>query len=194
VAALFFLQDEVLQIAERTGERWQAAELNRHKRQLLLRQGHTEAAEKLYYKALRIAGEQGAKVWELRAAVSFTRLRRDQGRPSETRNLLAPVYGWFTEGFDTADLKEALLDELAWAGDWHVPKSGTNVRSPVGLSIHGRGPGMALKGGLLSFAAARANDKVAPIPDLPVRTPERGGSTRSGHGDLAASCYWRRAG
>jgi predicted ATPase len=72
-------------------------------------------AEELYRKALGIAEEQGAKLWELRAAVSLARLRRDQGRHAEARDLLAPVYGWFTEGFDTPDLKEAkaLLDELA---------------------------------------------------------------------------------
>jgi predicted ATPase len=108
------LLDNALQIAERTGERWFAAELNRHKGQLLLLQGHTEAAEELYRKALSIAEEQGAKLWELRAAASLARLRRDQGRHAEARDLLAPVYGWFTEGFDTSDLKEAkaLLDEL----------------------------------------------------------------------------------
>jgi predicted ATPase len=109
------LLDDALQISERTGERWLAAELNRHKGQLLLRQGHTEAAEELYRKALSIAEEQGAKLWELRASASLARLRRDQGRRAEARDLLAPVYGWFTEGFDTPDLKDAkaLLDERA---------------------------------------------------------------------------------
>jgi len=104
------LLDEASQIVERTEERWFAAELNRHKGQL----GHSAAAEELYRKALSIAQEQGAKLWELRAAASLARLRRDQGRHAEARDLLAPVYGWFTEGFDTADLKEAksLLDEL----------------------------------------------------------------------------------
>jgi class 3 adenylate cyclase/predicted ATPase len=108
------LLDDALQIAGRTGERWFAAELNRHKGQLLLRQGQPEAAEGLYRKALSIAREQEAKLWELRAAMSLARLRRDQGRCEEARDLLAPVYGWFTEGFDTPDLKEAkaLLDEL----------------------------------------------------------------------------------
>jgi predicted ATPase len=106
---------DALQIVERTGERWFAAELNRHKGQLLLRQGHTDAAEELYRKALSIAEEQGAKLWELRAAASLARFRRDQGRHAEARDLLAPVYGWFTEGFNTPDLKEAraLLDELS---------------------------------------------------------------------------------
>jgi predicted ATPase len=108
------LLDEALQIAGRTGERWVEAELNRHKGQLLLRQGDSEAAEKLYRKALSIAREQEAKLWELRAAASLARLRRGQGRPAEARDLIAPVYGWFTEGFDTPDLREAkaLLDEL----------------------------------------------------------------------------------
>jgi predicted ATPase len=107
--------DEALQIVERTGERWFSAELNRHKGQLLLQQGHTEAAEELYRKALSFAREQEAKLWELRAAVSLARLCRDQGRHAEAHDLLAPVYGWFTEGFDTPDLKnvKALLDALA---------------------------------------------------------------------------------
>jgi class 3 adenylate cyclase/predicted ATPase len=108
------LLDEALQIVERTGERWFAAELNRHKGRLLQRQEHSEAAEELYRKALSIAQEQEAKLWELRAAGSLARLWRNQGRRGEARDLLAPVYGWFTEGFDTPDLKEAkaLLDEL----------------------------------------------------------------------------------
>ena len=108
------LLDDGLQIIERTGERWFAAELNRHKGELLLRQGHAESAEELYRKALSIAGEQAAKLWELRAAVSLARLRRDQGREAEARDLLAPVFGWFTEGFEMPDLKDAkmLLDAL----------------------------------------------------------------------------------
>jgi predicted ATPase len=108
------LLDDALQIVERTGERWFAAELNRRKGQLLLRQGQSEAAEELYCRALSIAVEQEAKLWELRAAVSLARLRRDQGLRAEARDLLAPIYGWFTEGFDTPDLKEAkaLLDQL----------------------------------------------------------------------------------
>ena len=105
---------EAIQIVGRTGERWLSAELNRKKGELLLRQGNSVGAEELYHKALTIAAKQGAKFWELRAAASLARLRRDQGRPAEGRDLLAPVYGWFTEGFDTPDLKEAkaLLIEL----------------------------------------------------------------------------------
>jgi predicted ATPase len=108
------LLDESLQIVEQTGERWLEAEQNRHKGQLLLRQGHTDAAEELYRKALTIASKQQAKLWELRAAVSLARLWRDQGRCGEARDILAPVHGWFTEGFRTADLKDAkaLLDAL----------------------------------------------------------------------------------
>jgi predicted ATPase len=107
--------DNALQIVERTGEGWLTAELYRHKGQLLLCQGHAEAAETFYRQALGIAREQEAKLWELRAAMSLARLLRDQGCRGEARDLLAPVYGWFTEGFETADLKEAkaLLDALA---------------------------------------------------------------------------------
>jgi predicted ATPase len=107
--------NEALQIVDRTGLRWLEAELNRHKGQLLLRQGHTEVAEELYHKALSVAGEQGANLWELRAAGSLARLWCDQRREAEAHDLLAPVYLWFTEGFNTPDLKQAkaLLDELA---------------------------------------------------------------------------------
>ena len=68
-----------------------------------------------FERALQVARKQQAKSWELRAAMSMARLWRDQGKRDEARELLAPVYGWFTEGFDTLDLKEAkaLLDELA---------------------------------------------------------------------------------
>jgi TolB-like protein/class 3 adenylate cyclase/predicted ATPase len=107
------LLDKALQIAEKTGERWFAAELHRNRGQLL-RQWRPEAAEDLYCKALSIAREQEAKLWELRAAASLARLRREQGRSTEARDLLAPVYSWFTEGFNTPDLKDAkaLLAEL----------------------------------------------------------------------------------
>jgi predicted ATPase len=72
-------------------------------------------AEEYFERALAVAREQQAKSWELRAAMSIARLWRDQGKRDEAGDLLAPVYGWFTEGFDTLDLKEAkaLLDQLA---------------------------------------------------------------------------------
>jgi predicted ATPase len=71
-------------------------------------------AEAYFERALAVGREQQAKSWELRAAMSMARLWRDQGKRDEARDLLAPLYGWFTEGFDTLDLKEAkaLLDEL----------------------------------------------------------------------------------
>jgi predicted ATPase len=72
-------------------------------------------AEAHFERALAVARQQQAKSWELRAAMSLARLWRSQGKPQRARELLAPVYGWFTEGHDTSDLKEAkaLLDELA---------------------------------------------------------------------------------
>jgi len=76
--------------------------------------GTTAEAEADFHRAITIARQQDAKLWELRAAASLARLWRDQKRPDEARGLLAPVYGWFTEGFETSDLQEAtaLLDEL----------------------------------------------------------------------------------
>jgi len=75
---------------------------------------YQEKAEAYFDRGLAVARQQQAKSWELRDAMSHARLWRDQGKRNEARELLAPVYGWFTEGFDTLDLKEAkaLLDEL----------------------------------------------------------------------------------
>jgi DNA-binding winged helix-turn-helix (wHTH) protein/predicted ATPase len=108
------LLDDALHVAERTGERWLASELNRHKGRLLLRQGRPDEAEDLYRNSLSVARDQQAKLWELRSATALARLWRDQNRRDEGRDLLAPVCGWFTEGFETSDLKEAkaLLDDL----------------------------------------------------------------------------------
>jgi predicted ATPase len=77
--------------------------------------GNTAPAEEAFLTAIAIAQQQKARSFELRAAMSMARLWRDQGKRDEARALLAPVYGWFTEGFDTLDLKEAKapLDELA---------------------------------------------------------------------------------
>jgi predicted ATPase len=82
---------------------------------VLLATGDPAAAEASYNEAIAIARQQSAKLWELRAAISLARLWRDQGRRTEAFDLMAPVYGWFTEGFGTPVLKEAraLLDDLA---------------------------------------------------------------------------------
>jgi predicted ATPase len=82
---------------------------------LALSSEHTTEAEACYHKALPVACDQGERLWELRAATSLARLWRDQGKRQQAHNLLAPVYGWFTEGFATAGLKnaKALLDEQA---------------------------------------------------------------------------------
>jgi predicted ATPase len=107
--------NEAVQIIETTDERWLLSEILRLRGKLRMANRELVAAEQSYDKAAAVAREQGAKVFELRAAVSLARLWRDQGKRDEAREVLAPVYGWFTEGFDTRDLKEAkaLLDELA---------------------------------------------------------------------------------
>jgi predicted ATPase len=104
--------DDALALASRTGEVWFTPELHRLKG-LLYPAEHAEA-ERHFQSALEIARPQRSMLWQLRASTSLARLWRDQGKRDEARDLLAPVYGWFTEGFDTLDLKEAkaLLDEL----------------------------------------------------------------------------------
>jgi class 3 adenylate cyclase/predicted ATPase len=98
-------------------ERWWRAEVSRIAGEITLLEpkGDIAKAEGYFEDGLAIARKQQAKSWELRAAMSMARLWRDQGKRDEARELLAPVYGWFTEGFDTLDLKEAkaLLDELS---------------------------------------------------------------------------------
>jgi predicted ATPase len=102
---------------ETTKERWYEAEINRMAGEVALFSPQADAAKAQAYfeRALEIARAQQARSWELRAATSLARLWRDQRRRAEAYDLLAPVYGWFTEGFETLDLKEAraLLDELA---------------------------------------------------------------------------------
>ncbi len=101
---------------EATSERWYEAEVNRRAGEIALLSIEPDAAKAQAYfeRALAVARKQQAKSWELRGAMSMARLWRDQGKPKQARELLAPLYGWFTEGFDTRDLKEAkaLLDEL----------------------------------------------------------------------------------
>ena len=101
---------------EQHEERWWEAEVHRLRGGLLLRQTGTSQAEAeaCFQQALDVARRQEAKSLELRAAMSLSRLWQQQGKQAEARALLAPVYGWFTEGFDTADLQEAkaLLEAL----------------------------------------------------------------------------------
>jgi predicted ATPase len=105
---------EAATLVEATQERWAEAEMHRLRGMLLLSVDEYAAAENSFHHALSVARRQSAKFWELRAAVDLARLWRDQGKRAEARNLLAPIYGWFTEGFDTPVPKEAkaLLDEL----------------------------------------------------------------------------------
>jgi predicted ATPase len=117
--------DEALTLVHRTGERCYEAELYRLKGELLLQEGKSPKAQSLeqrlaeaeqsFRQALAVARRQQAKSLELRAAMSLSRLWQQQGKLAEARELLAPIYGWFTEGFDTADLQDAkaLLEELA---------------------------------------------------------------------------------
>ena len=101
-----------------TDESWYEAEIHRISGEIALRCAAPDAtkAEVCLDRALAVARAQQAKSWELRAAMSMARLWRDQGKRQQARELLAPVYSWFTEGFDTLDLKEAkaLLEELAY--------------------------------------------------------------------------------
>jgi predicted ATPase len=104
-----------LSTEEKTGHRQWEAELHRFEGIALVGLNRLDEGQTALEEALRVARRQQAKSYELRAATSLARLWAEQGRRAEARDLLSPVYGWFTEGFDTADLKDArrLLDELA---------------------------------------------------------------------------------
>jgi predicted ATPase len=119
------LIDEVIAEVETPdrAERYYCAETLRIKGGLLAQKGDPAAAESSYVASLDCARAQQAKSWELRTATSYARLMRDQGRLREAYDLLAPVYGWFTEGFATNDLKDAraLLDELETSGARRPP-------------------------------------------------------------------------
>ena len=108
---------EATKAVEASKEKWCEADIHRIAGEIALMSPEPDAAKaKAYFeRALAVARKQQAKSWELRAAMSMARLWRDQGKRVEARDLLAPVYGWFTEGFDTLDLKEAkaLLDEVS---------------------------------------------------------------------------------
>jgi predicted ATPase len=108
--------EEALALVDQSEERYWEAEIHRLKGELLLAQSaeHQVEAEACVHTALDVAHRQQAKSLELRAAMSLGRLWQQQGKRAEAHALLAPIYGWFTEGFDTADLQEAkaLLEEL----------------------------------------------------------------------------------
>jgi predicted ATPase len=109
--------DEAMTAAEAAQQKVWEAEVHRTAGEIALKVSDPDEAkaETFFERALAIARRQQAKSWELRAAMSLARLWRDQGKKQHARELLAPVYGWFTEGFDTRDLKEAkaLLDALS---------------------------------------------------------------------------------
>jgi predicted ATPase len=109
--------DEAAKTAEASGERWFSAETHRIAGEIELSSPDRDVAraQTHFKRALKISRAQQARSWELRAATSLARLWRDQGKRTHAHDLLAPVYGGFTEGFDTLDLKEAkaLLEELA---------------------------------------------------------------------------------
>jgi predicted ATPase len=106
---------DALASTEVSGERWWQAELHRLRGQLLVAPGQHDEREACFRRAIEVSRGQRAKLLELRAATSLARLWSDRGRNAEARDLLTPIYGWFTEGFGTPDLQEAkiLLDALA---------------------------------------------------------------------------------
>jgi predicted ATPase len=123
---------EATTAAEATKETWCEAEIHRTAGEITLLSPEPDAAKAQahFARALAVARKQQAKSWELRAATSMARLWRGQGKGQQARDILAPIYGWFTEGFDTQDLKDAraLLDELA--------RAGVEIRRDC--SLHGR--------------------------------------------------------
>jgi predicted ATPase len=114
LADAFESVDQALEESEQRGERWWEAEEHHVRGLLLVARGRPEESETCIRKSIEISRRQGARALELRASISLAGLWRDQGKRTEARDLLAPIYGWFTEGFDTLDLKDAkaLLDEL----------------------------------------------------------------------------------
>ena len=129
--------EEAKEVIKRTGETWFEVGVHCIAGEAALNSTPPDAtkAEAHFERALAVARQQEAKSWELRAATSMARLWRDQGKPQQARALLAPVYGWFTEGFDTRDLKEAktLLEELASA----APRHSSIHTHPLDTSLNG---------------------------------------------------------
>jgi predicted ATPase len=122
---------QALAVVEETGERHWEAELHRLRGELLLMHGDVAEAEASFHRAIEVARRQQAKSWELRATVSLCRLWQSQGRKGEAHRTLAGVYNWFTEGFDTTDLREArtLLTELSASAG--LPPSPPSTESEV---------------------------------------------------------------
>jgi predicted ATPase len=120
-------------LVEQHGERWWEAEVHRLRGVLLLQQtlASQEEAEACLQQALTVARRQQAKSLELRAAMSLARLWQQQGKRTEARELLAPIYGWFTEGFDTADLQEAKALLESWTLSYLASSA---AMSPTGSS------------------------------------------------------------
>jgi predicted ATPase len=106
---------EALVFVDETGERFYEAEIHRLQGELLLVQGDTGRAEASFQRAIEVACQQGAKSWQLRAVMSLSRLWQTLNKQEQARHLLGETYSWFTEGFDTPDLREAkaLLEELS---------------------------------------------------------------------------------
>jgi predicted ATPase len=111
--ALGILTEELAKTAQ-TGELWYVAELHRRIGEVHRQCARNETARQAFEQALAVARQQSARLWELQAATSYARLLRDEGKPAPAHALLAPVYAWFTEGFDTVPLRtaRAMLDEL----------------------------------------------------------------------------------
>src|SRR5262249_39730541 len=114
--ALRLLSGELARVS-RAGELWYVAELHRRIGEVHRQCGRNEAARQSFEQALAIARQQSAKLWELQAATSYAQLLRDEGKHAEAQALLAPVYAWFTEGFDTVPLRaaRAMLDDIEHA-------------------------------------------------------------------------------
>ena len=125
---------EAMTAIETTKERSCEAEVNRTAGEIALvsPKPNVAQAEAYFDRGLTVARQQHAKSWELRAAMSLARLWRDQGKPQQARELLAPIYGWFTEGFDTLDLKEAkaLLDECRHDNEFRNGLLGKPIATP----------------------------------------------------------------
>jgi class 3 adenylate cyclase/predicted ATPase len=128
---------EALSWAERTGERWFEPELHRLRGELLSHDRGTDEAETSFLHAIAVARQRGMRLWELRAATSLAKLWSKRGKRDEAHDLLAPVYGWFAEGFGTKDLQQArvLLGDLA--ATLHDPQPRPRQRSAAPVSDSG---------------------------------------------------------